>query len=62
MRAKPIAIPKARITAAIMTATEMFPFRISSHSSMGVGQSNTRNKIPGQRPAIQHQPLPIRLQ
>ena len=46
MMAKPIAIPRARITAAIITATEMFPFRISSHSSMGVSQSNTRNKIP----------------
>ena len=37
---------QGRITAAIITATEMFPFRISSHSSMGVSQSNTRNKIP----------------
>jgi hypothetical protein len=49
MIAKPIAIPSARITAAMMIATEMFPFLISAHSSIGVSQSNTRNKIPRPR-------------
>jgi hypothetical protein len=53
MMAKPIAIPRARIAAAIITATEMFPFLISSHSSMGVSQSNTRNKIRADR-SINH--------
>src|SRR4030095_7193534 len=45
MMANPIAIPRPRITAAMMIATEMFPFLISAHSSMGVSQSKTRNKM-----------------